>query len=127
MPTPAELLELGMNHHRAGRLDQAEQAYAQLRRVNPDHPDALHLLGVIAHQRGDAKRAIGLINMAIASRPGVSAMHANLAEAYRAAGDLNNAVAHGRKALELQPNYGQARSNLGLALTSAGHLEDAVK
>ena len=101
MPSQAELLELGISHHRAGRLEQAEQAYAQLRRENPDHPDALHLLGVIAHQRGDARRAITLINQAILVRPGVAAMYANLAEACRAAGDARGAVEHCRRALQL--------------------------
>jgi tetratricopeptide (TPR) repeat protein len=126
MPTQAELLELGMSHHRAGRLDLAEQAYAQLRRENPDHPDALHLLGVIAHQRGDARRAITLINQAILVRPGVAAMHANLAEACRAAGDARGAVQQCRRALEIDPRFQQARTNLGLALMATGQIEEAV-
>ena len=126
MPTQTELLDLGMSHHRAGRLDQAEQAYSHLRRENPDHPDALHLLGVIAHQRGDARRAITLIQQAILVRPGVAAMHANLAEACRAAGDARSAIEHCRKALEIDPNFVQARGNLGLALLAAGQTEEAV-
>jgi tetratricopeptide (TPR) repeat protein len=126
MPSQDELLELGMSQHRAGRLEQAEQAYALLRRENPDHPDALHLLGVIAHQRGDAKRAITLIGQAIVVKPGIAAMHANLAEAYRAAGDAANAVKHCQRALEIQPGFLQAQSNLGLALMAAGRLEEAV-
>ncbi len=126
MPSQAELLELGISHHRAGRLEQAEQAYAQLRRENPDHPDALHLLGVIAHQRGDARRAITLINQAILVRPGVAAMHANLAEACRAAGDARGAVEHCRRALQLDPHFMQAKTNLGLALMAAGQVEEAV-
>lgn len=126
MPTQAELLELGISHHRLGRLDQAEQAYALLRRENPDHPDALHLLGVIAHQRGDARRAIALIQQAILVRPGVAAMHANLAEAYRAAGDAKSAIEQCRKALEIDPAMFQALGNLGLALVAAGQAEEAT-
>lgn len=126
MPTPAELLELAIAHHRAGRLDLAEQAYTQLRRENPDHPDALHLLGVIAHQRGDAARAVTLIRQAIAVRPGIAAFHANLAEALRASGELAGAIEHGRQALELEPGFHPARGNLALALTEAGRLEEAV-
>lgn len=126
MPTSAELLELAIAHHRAGRLDLAEQAYTQLRRENPDHPDALHLLGVIAHQRGDAARAVTLIRQAIAVRPGVAAIHGNLAEALRASGDLAGSIEHGRKALELDPGFHPARGNLALALTEAGRLDEAV-
>jgi len=33
--------------HQAGKLDEAEKAYKEFLEQNPDHPDILHLLGVL--------------------------------------------------------------------------------
>ena len=41
---------IGLQHHQAGRLQAAEQIYRQILAVEPNHADAIHLLGVIAHQ-----------------------------------------------------------------------------
>lgn len=38
--------------HQNGRLQEAEQAYRAILTTNPNHPDALHLLGVLAFQAG---------------------------------------------------------------------------
>ena len=44
--------------HRAGQLDQAAAIYAEILADNPASGAAMHLLGVIAHQRGDHARAL---------------------------------------------------------------------
>ena len=41
-----------LQHHQAGRLELAEEIYRRILAVEPNHPDALHLLGVVAHQAG---------------------------------------------------------------------------
>ena len=45
-------IELGMQHHSAGRLADAEAVYRQVLETEPDHPTALHMLGVVAYQAG---------------------------------------------------------------------------
>src|SRR6476469_8104932 len=64
-PADADLLQEGLQHHQAGRLAPAEACYRRVLAAHPDHADALHLLGVIAHQAGRHDLAIGLINQAI--------------------------------------------------------------
>src|SRR4029077_1097927 len=61
----ADIFALGLNHHKAGRLAEAENCYRQVLAVRPDHADALHLLGVIARRLGRHDVAISLINQAI--------------------------------------------------------------
>ena len=47
-----DTLELAVEHHRAGRLDQAEALYRKVIAIQPNEADALHLLGMLAHQQG---------------------------------------------------------------------------
>jgi tetratricopeptide (TPR) repeat protein len=106
--------------HRQGALAAAARAYQDLLAVDPEHADALHLLGVLAHQRGDSAQAVELIHRAIGLRPSVAAYHANLAEVYRARGQLDRAAGCGRTALRLNPQSAEAANNLGLILLQQG-------
>ena len=54
-------LQLAVQSHRAGNLAHAEQIYRRILSGDPCHCDALHLLGVIAHQQGKNERALTLI------------------------------------------------------------------
>src|SRR5262249_43191959 len=104
-PSP---LDTALALHQRGALDDAARAYQGVLAEDPDQADALHLLGLIAHQRGDSPRAVELIGRAVALRPGVAAYHANLAEAYRALGQLDRAAGCCRTALRLNPNQAEA-------------------
>jgi len=48
-----DILARALGHHQAGRLIEAEALYRELLAGQPDHPDALHYLGVLALQGGD--------------------------------------------------------------------------
>jgi Tfp pilus assembly protein PilF len=50
--TSGESLQLGLVHQQSGRLHEAEAGYREILEREPRHPDALHLLGVIAQQQG---------------------------------------------------------------------------
>jgi tetratricopeptide (TPR) repeat protein len=65
-PRVAELFAAGLAHHQAGRLAQAETHYREVLAAQPDHADALHLLGVIASRVGRHDVAVDLIGRAIA-------------------------------------------------------------
>lgn len=59
-------LKLALEQHERGLLDQAAEAYRHLLAAQPDHADAMHLLGVVAYQQGDPVRAAEWIGRAIA-------------------------------------------------------------
>src|SRR5580765_7993831 len=99
--TVDQAMQLAMQHHTAGQLQQAEQIYRQVLQRVPNHADALHLLGVVAQQVGQSAAAIDLIRRAVAISPGLALYHSNLAEAYRRAGRLDEAEASCRQALAI--------------------------
>ncbi len=111
--------------HRAGNLDQDELVYRQLLDDNPNHADVLHLLGVIAHQRGNPARAVALIRRAVAIDDTNPIYHCNLAESCRVSGDMPEAAAHSRKAIRLLPHHADAHNHLGLALQGHGNVTGA--
>ena len=79
MATISEALAIAIQHHNAGRLQAAEQTYRQILAVEPDHAEALHLLGVIAYQLGKHQVAIECIGRAIGLKGTNAAFHSNLA------------------------------------------------
>ena len=64
-----QAMQLAIGHHQAGRLGEAETIYRRVLSEQPENPDALHLLGVIAFQVGQFDRAIELIRHAIQIDP----------------------------------------------------------
>ena len=81
MATISEALAIAIQHHQAGRLQAAEQIYRQILQVEPNHADAIHLLGVIAHQVGKHEIAVEYIGRAIGLNGNAAAFHNNLGEA----------------------------------------------
>jgi tetratricopeptide (TPR) repeat protein len=113
LPTP---LHEAMALHRAGQLEQAARRYEAILEVQPAHLDALHLLGVLAAQSGDHRRAAELIAKAIAIDPAHAVLHRNLGLAQRGLGRAELAIASFERAVALKPDYAEAWNNLGNAL-----------
>ncbi len=126
MPTIPEAFAIAVQHHQAGRLQAAEQTYRQILAVEPNHADALYLIGVIAHQVGRDAIAVETIRRAIALKGNVAVFHVNLANALKGLGKLDEAVASYRRALELQPDFAEVYINLGNALKEQGKADGAV-
>ncbi len=55
--------------HQGGRIGEAEAIYRRVLQEQPDHPGALHLLGVVRQQQGDHAAALELIGRAIEVNP----------------------------------------------------------
>ena len=93
-----DALQAAAHHHEAGRLREAEGIYRRILARVPDDPDALHLLGLVALQRGDPGRAADLLGRAVEVRPDEAAYRASLADAHAALGKLDRAVEGYREA-----------------------------
>ncbi len=62
-------LSIALQHHQNGQLNKAEKFYKKILKADPNHADALHLLGLIARQAGKNDIAANLISKAINIRP----------------------------------------------------------
>lgn len=126
MSTTASLLQAALMNHQAGRLDAAELGYVQLLQIDPDHSDALYLLGLVAHQSRRHADAVALVQRAIELQPHAWTFHNTLGDAYRLLGRPDEAERALRRAHELAPNARDVTINLALVLHAQGQLMDAL-
>lgn len=124
-PAIKAALQDGLHHHQSGRFAEARRCYEQALAMEPRQADALHLLGVIAHQTGDNQTAAELIGKAIALAPAAS-YHANLGNVFQALGRFAAAVAAYEAATRLQPDYAEAHYNLGNAQLALNRFNAAL-
>jgi tetratricopeptide (TPR) repeat protein len=122
-----DLIERGLEHHRAGRLLESKTLYEQALAIQPEHPDALHLSGLVALQGGDAERAIDLIQRAIEVQPNNPGFHANLAQAFLAGRRIADALAAFRRAAALDPRAPQFAVGAASCLAMQGSLAQAER
>jgi len=107
-------LEKALASHQAGELKTASELYLKVLKDSPAHPEALHLLGVIAHQNGDHQKASELINNALTHNPTAAPYYYNLGEAQYAQSKFTEAASAYRKCVRLQPETAAAWNRLGL-------------
>jgi tetratricopeptide (TPR) repeat protein len=124
--TPDKLLESAVQLHQSGRLEEAESIYRQILAVQPDHPDALHLLGALALKAGHKEIAEKLIRHAIAVIPSNPIFHNSLGAVLRNSARLDEAAASFRSALALDSNFVTARGNLADTLRAGEQLQEAI-
>lgn len=123
----SQVIQVAREHHQAGRLSQAEAIYQQILQVVPNHPDALHLSGLIALRGGKSEIAVGLISRAISVNPSNPTYYINLGNALKDQGRLEEAILNYQQALSLKPDFAEACNNLGNALKEQGNLEAAIE
>lgn len=109
--------------HRTGHLAEAETRYRRILDRDGSHLDALHHLGLISLERGDAGRALDLIGRALRLRPDDAILNNNLANARRRLGHRQAALTGYRRALAAAPGLADGWGNLGALL---GDLDESA-
>jgi predicted TPR repeat methyltransferase len=120
-----EALRLAIAMHQQNYLEGARQLYERILTLVPEHPDALHFLGMLLHQQGDTGRAIELIQQSLARAPAYAEAHNNLGNIFSEEERLEEALVCYHRAIELQPANPGAYNNLGVVLKSLGRLSEA--
>jgi predicted TPR repeat methyltransferase len=125
MTRSAALLAEALALHRAGRLGEAEPLYAAVLAQSPDHPDALHFLGVLRHRQGASGEALALIRRSLALAPDNADAHNNLGNVLFELSKVEEAITAYRRLVELRPGSADAHHNLGVALRATGKPAEA--
>ncbi len=125
--TLQQALDLAMEHHRSGRFAEAEQLYRQLIQAEPQNPDLVHLLGLVAFHGRRLGPAQEMIERAIAMNPGIARYHNNLGTLLIDLGEYERALAAYAEAIRLEPRNAGAWYNVGIVRTSQRHWLLAVE
>jgi len=120
-------LEFGIEHHKAGRGEEAEKVYRSVLAKVPNQPDALNLLGVLAMEAGNHEAAFDFLERAVAARPKDPAILNNYGNALSLVRRFEDAVRHLERALSIKPDMPDAWLNLGRTMNFAGQGERALK
>lgn len=113
--------------HRAGDTAAAGAAYDEVLALNPDHPEALHLKGILFGQSGQTAEAFRCLDRALSVSPDDSRMLANRAKLRLDTGDVAGAVTDYSNAHTSSPGNPDLLFNLAGALVLAGRTDEAVR
>lgn len=127
MANSTETIRIAVQHHQAVRLNQAEELYRLIPQDSPDHPAALHSLGVLLSQKGKNQLAVELISKAIASKPQVSQYHNTLGIVLESLGKFELAIKAYQQAIKLAPEFSEAFHNMAIALKARGYFDAAIE
>jgi predicted O-linked N-acetylglucosamine transferase (SPINDLY family) len=117
----------GFALHQSGQLARAQAFYQQVLKMQPEHFDALHLLGVIAFQTRNPAQAVELIGRAIEIDPGNAVAYNNRGTALQDLRQLDEALDSFGHALNIKPDYAEALNNRGNTLLELGRFNEALE
>ena len=119
-------LTLAQRHHALGELSEAKGIYRKILRDAPNHPIALHLMGVIAYQNGENDVALDFIKKALIIKPDYAEAHNNLGVIFKELKEIDEAITCYKRALTINNDYAEAHYNLGVVLKEIGKLDEAI-
>ncbi len=119
-PRAAEEILRGYRYVSSADLERAEVAFGHALAFDPDLPEALNGLGIVARTRADLDSARRRFERAVHVDPDFAEGHANLGETLLAQGRLGAALQQLERALRIDPDLADARQNLARALLRRG-------
>jgi len=118
--TLEEAVALAILLQRNEQLVEAQELYRRVLDTAPNHPDALHYAGVLAHQQGRSDEAVALIEKSLAFAPDRADCYNNLGIIFQSTGQLQAAIGAYQHAIAIDPGHANAHSNLGVVLRATG-------
>ncbi len=114
---------------RTGKLPEAIAKLRQALGLEPAKVEFKSDLAAVlcsSEQKEDREEGLALLGEAAQARPDDPSLRLNFAQALRANGRLDEAVAAFQRALELKPNDARMRFEFGMLCATAGHMEEAA-
>ena len=107
------LIDNGLAFHKLENLEQAENLYREVLKINPRSFDALNLLGSIEGQRNNYVESLDLFNSAISVNPNEASIYNNKANVLISLEKYQEALDNYDQAISLNPKYAEAINNRG--------------
>lgn len=125
--SPSTPFEKAFAFHQKGQLAEAYEIYQQLLSNQPDHPELLHMAGLVLHQMGNHDAAVPLLSKAVSFAPENSGYLYNLGVVLQRVQRLEDSESCYRKVIALDPGNLSAWINLGNQLSTSGRFGEACE
>ncbi len=126
MATQEQEFRQAFARHQAGDLEAAERGYRRVLAQQPNHAEALYLLGSLHAQRLDYAGALPFLERAVALDPRQARFLNNLGIALKETGRWDEADSAYARALALKPDYPEALNNRGILYRDRGLPAEAI-
>jgi predicted O-linked N-acetylglucosamine transferase (SPINDLY family) len=126
LPAVAELLHQGQAAYRAQRLTEAQRCFEAVLATEPQHAQAMALLGAVLAQRNELAGARSWLTQAVALAPSDATAHGHLARVLAMGDRLQDALFHADQAATLKPDDARARLLRANLLHELGRHADAL-
>jgi len=123
----AEVLQAGIEHHKAGQLREAENMYRHILKIKPDNAATNHLMGLIAFQANKHNLAVDLISKAIKYNPKQSSFYISLGDVLKEQKKYDEAINAYNNSLKIKPDNPAAYNKLGIIFQEQGNIPDALQ
>ena len=110
-----------------GKIDEAENLYRDILKIEPTNLHANHNLGVIELSKNNAEIASLLFKKTITIKPDYVEAYSNLGVTLEKLSRFEEAEKVYKKAIELKPDYAEAHFNLGNTLKALKKMDEAEK
>jgi tetratricopeptide (TPR) repeat protein len=120
------LILQGFGIQQQGKLNEARAIYERILKIQPNHFDALQLLGGILVINKDYQAALELLSKAISIKADFAEGHYNQGAALKGLKRLDEALASYDQAIALDPSLAQAHYNRANTLQELQRLEEAI-
>jgi len=121
-----DIVEKALVKHKKGKLKQAHDLYHHVLRINSQHPQALHYLGLMAQQSGHSTQAIELIEQSITVFPTDIRAYNHLAQIHLSQGRIETAKIVLERGLIIDNKHVDTLNTLANILADNNELEQAI-
>lgn len=121
----AQLLQQAQAQHQQGQRDLAAALYREIVARQPRSFEALHLLGLLTLQTGDAASALPWLQRAAKLKPADAATQSLIGVALQSSGKQEESLGFFERAVRLQPKNAEFHYNFGKALRGVERIDEA--
>jgi len=123
--TVKEVFALAVQNHQNNNLQDAQNYYHKVLKIEPNNSPTLNNLGAIFKELGKHQKAKDCYEKAIVINPNYADAHNNLGVTFKDLGENQKAKGCYEKAIAINPNYADAHCNLGLIFKELGENQKA--
>src|SRR4051812_10796637 len=120
-----EAAAIAVHLQKSGELLAASEVYKRILESAPNHPEATHYAGVLAHQRHESDEAVALIEKSLRLVSDRADWYSNFGIVLQEQGHFDRAIDAYHRAIALDAGHATAHSNLGVLLRATGNPAEA--